>query len=191
MGLPHGGNGGLEAQLLSVQGDGEGARAGDIDFAVGAHDVDEFAEFFWVAGDLDGESFDAGIDHASAEDFGILEDGGTAFLRRANAQQDEFADHRGAFGEVVGLQHVDELVHLFDDLGALEGIDVDHDGPAGGLRGRGAGGRWASRLPRSWSASIPSSAIPAAPVSLNPAEMTIPPGIPISTASRKIAGTVA
>src|ERR1035438_6636434 len=54
MGLAHGGNGGLETQLLSVQGDGEGTRAGDLDFAVGAHDVDEFAKFFGVAGDLDG-----------------------------------------------------------------------------------------------------------------------------------------
>src|ERR1035441_1879651 len=127
MGLAHGGNGGLETQLLSVQGDGEGARAGDLDFAVGAHDVDEFAKFFGVAGDLDGEAFDAGIDHASAEDFGFLENGGAAFLRGANAQQDELADYRWAFGKVVGLQHVDEPVHLLDDLGALEGIDVDHD----------------------------------------------------------------
>ena len=139
MGLPHGGNGGLEAQSLSVQGDGEGARAGDVDFAVGAHDVDEFAEFFGVAGDLDGEAFNAGIDHASAEDFGFLENGGAAFLRGANAQQDELADDRWDFGEVVGLQHVDELVHLFDDLGALEGIDVDHDGHAGELGVEGAG----------------------------------------------------
>ena len=56
--------------------------AGDVYFAVGAHDVDEFAELFGVAGDFDGEAFDAGIDHASAEDLGFLEDGGAAFLRR-------------------------------------------------------------------------------------------------------------
>src|ERR1035441_7992175 len=99
MGLPHGGNWGLEAQLLSIQSDGEGARAGDVDFAVGAHDVDEFAEFFGVAGDLDGEAFDAGIDHSSAEDFSFLKDGGATFLRRANAQQDELADYRGARSE--------------------------------------------------------------------------------------------
>src|ERR1022692_4061342 len=139
MGLPHGGNGWLETQSFGVQGDGEGARAGDVDFAVGAHDVDEFAEFFGVAGDLDGEAFDAGIDHASAEDLGFLENGSAAFLRGANAQQDELADYRWAFGEVVSLQHVDELVHLFDDLGALEGIDVDHDGHAGEFGVEGAG----------------------------------------------------
>src|SRR5450759_589514 len=92
MALPHGGNGGLEAQFSGIQGDGEGARAGDVDLAVSAHDIDEFAELFGVAGDFDGVAFDAGIDHASAEDFGFLEDGGAAFLRGANAQQDEFPD---------------------------------------------------------------------------------------------------
>ncbi len=54
---PIGGNRGLEAQFLGIQGDGEGAAAGNIDFAVGAHDVDEFAEFFGVAGDFDGKAF--------------------------------------------------------------------------------------------------------------------------------------
>ncbi len=39
----------------------------------------------------------------------------------------------GDFGEVGGLQHVDQLVHLLDDLRALEGIDVHHDGHAGEL----------------------------------------------------------
>ena len=48
-----------------------------------------------------------------------------------DAQQNEFPDDGGALGEVVGLQHVDQLVHLLDDLGALEGIDVHHDGHAG------------------------------------------------------------
>src|SRR5260370_32944861 len=133
MALPDGGNGGLEAQSFGIQGDGEGAAAGDVNFAVGAHDVDEFAELFGVAGDFDGEAFDAGIDHASAEDLGFLQNGGATLLRGANAHQDELPDDGGASGAVVGLQHVDELVHLLDDLGALEGIDVDDDGHAGEL----------------------------------------------------------
>ena len=141
MALAHGGYRGLEAQFLGIEGDGEGAAAGDVDFAVGAHDVDEFAELFGVAGDFDGEAFGAGIDHASAEDLGFLEDGGAALLRGADAQQHEFADDGGAFGEVVGLQHVDQLVHLLDDLGALEGIDVDHDGHAGEFGVQRAGDR--------------------------------------------------
>src|SRR6266567_6580440 len=122
MALPHSGHRGLEAQLFGIKGNGESARAGYVDFAVSAHDVDEFAELFGVAGDFDGEAFDAGIDHTSAEDFGFLEDGGAAFLGSANAQEDEFPDDGGTFSKVVGLQHVDELVHLLDNLGALEGI---------------------------------------------------------------------
>src|ERR1035437_6698559 len=111
MALPHGGNRGLEAQFLGIQGDGEGARSGDFDLAVGGHDVDEFAELFGVAGDFDGEAFDAGIDHAPTEDFGFLEDGGAAFLSGANAQQDEFPDDGWAFGEVISRseEHTSEL----------------------------------------------------------------------------------
>ena len=74
-----------------------------------------------------------GIDHAAAEDLGFLQDRGAALLRGADAQQHQFADDGGRFGEVGGLQHVDQLVHLLDDLGALGGIHVDHDGHAGEL----------------------------------------------------------
>src|SRR6185369_4445669 len=116
------------AQLLRIQGNGEGAGTRYVDFTVCAHDIHEFAEFFGVAGDFDGEAFDAGIDYAPTEDLRFLEDGGAAFLRGANAQQDQFPDDGGTFREIVGLQHVDQLVHLLDDLRALQRIDVDHDG---------------------------------------------------------------
>jgi hypothetical protein len=50
--------------------------------------------------------------------------------RRAHAQQHHFALHRRSFGQVGGLQHVDQLVHLLDHLRAQLRLDVHHDAHA-------------------------------------------------------------
>ena len=82
-------------------------------------------------GDLKRESVHARIHHPRAEDLGFLENGAAAFHRGANAQQNHFAEDGGGVRKIRGLQDVDELVHLLDDLGAEVGIDVDDDGHAG------------------------------------------------------------
>ena len=91
-----GGTGGWSRSFLDSSDDRERAAAGHFDFAVAAHHVDEFVQLFGVAGDFDGEAFGGGIDHAAAEDLGLLEDGGPALLRGADAQQHQFADDRRA-----------------------------------------------------------------------------------------------
>ena len=123
----------LQAELLGFERHGDRAGAGHVDLAVAAHHFDEFVELLGIAGGFDGEAFGGGIDHAGVEDFGFLEHRGAAVLRAAHAHQHHFADHGGGFGQVGGLQHVDQLVHLLDDLGADAVFHIDHDGHAGEL----------------------------------------------------------
>ena len=127
-------HGRLQPQFLGIQRDRQRARAGHVDLAVAAHHVHEFVELLRVAGHLDGESLGGGIHHAPAEDLGLLQHRGAGFLRHADAHQHQFAHHRGRFGQVGGLQHVEQLVHLLDHLLAQGGIHVHRDGHAGELR---------------------------------------------------------
>ena len=111
------GTGGCRRSFLGSRRDGHRAGAGHVDFAVAAHHVHEFVELFGIAGGFDGEAFGGGIDHAGAEDFGFLQHGGAAFpaaVRTRTSTSSRMTD--GRFGQVGGLQHVDQLVHLLDHL---------------------------------------------------------------------------
>ena len=126
--------GGCKAEFLSFERHGGGTGPSDFDFSVGSHDFDEFVEFFGIAGGFDGVTLGGAIDDAGLEDLGLLNNGGARGLLAADTDEDHFADYGGYVGEVGGLENVDELVDLLDDLGAEAVFDVDDDGHAGKLR---------------------------------------------------------
>ena len=68
----------VAGEVFGFERHGDRARSGYVDFAVAAHDFDEFVELFGLAGGFDGEAFGGGIDHAGVEDFRFLKYGGPA-----------------------------------------------------------------------------------------------------------------
>ena len=73
---PPAGNRRRKPQFLHLERHGDQARAGHLDLAVAAHDIDKLVELFGIAGGFESESFDAGIDDAGAEDLRFLQNGG-------------------------------------------------------------------------------------------------------------------
>src|SRR5579863_3144342 len=119
---------GLQPEFFRLERHGDGAGAGYVDFAIAAHDLDEFVEFFGLARGFDGEAFGGRIDHSAMEDFRFLEDGGPAVLHAAHSHQNHLANHGRRFGHIGGLQYVDQFVDLLDDLGADAVFHINHDG---------------------------------------------------------------
>src|SRR5579863_4434326 len=72
---------GLQAELFGFERHGDRARAGHVDFAVAAHDFDEFIELFGIAGGFDGEALGRRIDDSRMEDLRFLQYRGAAVLR--------------------------------------------------------------------------------------------------------------
>ena len=132
-----------QAQLLDLEGYGDHAAASHVDLAVGAHQIDELVQLLGVAGSFEREALDGRIDDARAEDLSLFQNRRTAFEAGPHAQENHLAGHRGAFRQVACLQDVDELVDLFDDLGADLRVHIHHDGHAGQLGIERAGDRQA------------------------------------------------
>ena len=58
-----------------------------------------------------------------------------------DAQQNHLAANSGRFGQVAGLQHIHQLIHLLDHLRAEAFVDVDHNAHTGKIRIHRAGHR--------------------------------------------------
>src|ERR1700687_5327760 len=120
-------NGRLQAQLLSAWWNRYGAGTGDFDLAETAHRFQELFDFFQVAGGFDHEALGGRVDYSRSEDLGFFQYGGAAVLFRADPQQDELPADRWRFGEIGGLQNIDQLVHLLDHLDTELGLHIYHD----------------------------------------------------------------
>jgi hypothetical protein len=119
-----------QLQLLCIQRDGDHSAARHFDLAVAAHHVYKLVELFGIAGCFECEAFERAIDSAGAENLGFLQDRRAVFFRCSHADQNQLAADCRAFGQVLGLQDVDQLVHLLDQLTALGGLDIYHDAHA-------------------------------------------------------------
>ena len=91
------------------------------------------------AGGLDGQRFRIHVHHAHAEQTHDLQHVGTVGLVGGHLDEHQLALHGGFRIEVHDLQHMQQLVELFDDLLKRHFLHVGRDGDAGNVRTFGGG----------------------------------------------------
>ena len=116
---------------LRAAGHGHRAGADQLDDAVMLQQTEQRVDLAFCAGGLDGQRFRIHVHHAHAEQTHDLEHVGTDGLVGGHLDEHQLALHGGFRIEVHDLQHMQQLVELFDDLLERHFLHVGRDGDAG------------------------------------------------------------
>ena len=115
----------------------DGAAAGHLLDAEGAHQLDEVVDLLRRAGDLDDHRLRGDVDDPAAEDLEDVEQVAAGGVGRVHAQQQQLVGDDALAGDVVDGDDVDELGEL---LGGLLGLLPAHVHGDGHARHRGVVG---------------------------------------------------
>ena len=126
---------------LSFWAAGHGHRAGadQLDDAVMLQQTEQSRRSCLLRRWLDGQRLRIHVHHAHAEQTHDLQHVGTVGLVGGHLDEHQLALHGGFRIEVHDLQHMQQLVELFDDLLERHFLHVGRDGDAGNVRTFGGG----------------------------------------------------
>lgn len=96
--------------------------------------TEQRVDLAFCAGGLDGQRLRIHVHHAHAEQTHDLQHVGTVGLVGGHLDEHQLALHGGFRIEVHDLQHMQQLVELFDDLLKRHFLHVGRDGDAGNVR---------------------------------------------------------